>query len=96
MASATWALQRSVHATLIGDTDLLALLGGAHVFDHVPRGMDLPYVTFGASSENDWSTADEVGHELLFSLHVWTEALSPVTYCCFDFAGTCRPSTLPS
>lgn len=75
MASATWALQRSVHAALIGDTELVGLLGGSHVFDHVPRGTALPYMTFGASFENDWSTAEDIGHELLFSLNVWTEAL---------------------
>ena len=75
MTSATWALQSSVHSALIGDTDMIDLLGGGHVFDHVPRGTAMPYVTFGQSSENDWSTVDETGYELRFSLHVWTEAL---------------------
>ncbi|MEM9359863.1 MAG: DUF3168 domain-containing protein, partial [Pseudomonadota bacterium] len=51
------------------------LLGGQHVFDHVPRGTVLPYITFGPSSERDWSTSDDIAHELQISLHVWTEAL---------------------
>ena len=75
MVSATWALQNSVHAALTGDEDLIGLLGGSHVYDHVPRGTTYPYVTFGPSAENDWSTADDTGHELLIVIHVWTEAL---------------------
>ena len=79
MASATWALQSSVHAALLADAQLVGLLGGAHVYDHVPRGTKPPYVTFGTSTENDWSTADDTGHELLFALHVWTDALGRKT-----------------
>ena len=75
MTSATWVLQSSVHSALIGDNVLIGLLGGGQVFDHVPRGTEMPYVTFGPSSENDWSTIDETGYELRFSLHVWTEAI---------------------
>ncbi len=75
MTSATWALQRSVYAALIANQTLSGLLGGQRVFDHVPRGTALPYITFGPSSERDWSTSDDVAHELQVSLHVWTEAL---------------------
>ncbi|MEM9360048.1 MAG: DUF3168 domain-containing protein [Pseudomonadota bacterium] len=75
MTSATWALQRSIYAALIANQTLSDLLGGQHVFDHVPRGTVLPYITFGPSSERDWSTSDDIAHELQISLHVWTEAL---------------------
>lgn len=75
MTSATWALQRSVHSALIGDAGLIGHLGGAHVYDHVPRSVSYPYVTFGPSTDTDWSTVGDTGHELLFSIHVWTEAL---------------------
>ncbi|MEM6498723.1 MAG: DUF3168 domain-containing protein [Pseudomonadota bacterium] len=74
MTSATWAMQRSVYAALIANQTLNGLLGGQRVFDHVPRNTALPYITFGPSSERDWSTSDDVAQELQLSLHVWTEA----------------------
>lgn len=74
METAGWALQRAVYAALIGDTELTTLLGGAHVYDHVPRGTSFPYVTIGPSNERDWSTGLEEGHEHLLTLHVWSQA----------------------
>ena len=74
METAGWALQRSVYAALIGDGDLTALLGGTHVYDHVPRGSQFPYVTFGQSTERDWSTGGEDGHEHVLTLLVWSQA----------------------
>lgn len=74
MASAGWSLQRSVYAALIGDSNVTGLLGGTRIYDHVPRGSVFPYVTFGQSSERDWSTGSEEGCEHVLTLHVWSQA----------------------
>jgi hypothetical protein len=74
MSSAAWALQKSVHGVLTADAAVLALLGGPHVYDDVPRGASLPYLTFGLSTERDWSTGGEEGMEHVLTLHVWSEA----------------------
>ncbi|HXF53393.1 MAG TPA: DUF3168 domain-containing protein [Hyphomicrobiaceae bacterium] len=74
MSNAAWALQKSVHDVLTADAALLALLGGPHVYDDVPRGTRLPYLTFGLSTERDWSTGGEEGSEHVLTLHVWSEA----------------------
>jgi hypothetical protein len=72
MASAAWELQRAIYAALVADTALTALLGGAHVYDDVPRGAALPYVTLGPSTVRDWSTGSEEGSEHFVSLNVWS------------------------
>jgi uncharacterized protein DUF3168 len=71
MASASWELQKAVHGALTGDTALVALLGGARIYDDVPRGAEFPYVTFGPATVRDWSTGTETAAEHLFSLNVW-------------------------
>ena len=72
MASSAWELQKAIYASLIADTALTALLGGARIYDDVPRGAELPYITFGQSTVRDWSTGTDPGFEHLFTLHVWT------------------------
>ena len=74
MMSAAWSLQRSVYAALIGDATLTGLLGGTHVYDHVPRGAAYPYVTFGRTTERDWSAGTESGSEHLLTINVWSQA----------------------
>jgi len=73
MSSAGWALQQSIFATLSGDATLLGLLGGARIHDDVPQGADFPYLTFGHSTQRDWSTGSEDGHEHILTLHVWSQ-----------------------
>ena len=72
--SASWSLQTSIHARLTADATLTGLLGGPRVYDDVPRGASFPYVTFGLTSEKDWSTGTEDGGEHIVSLHVWSRA----------------------
>lgn len=74
MPTASWALQRAIYDTLTGDTTLVGLLNGPHVYDHVPRGTSFPYLTFGQSSERDWSTGGAPGHEHTVTLNVWSQA----------------------
>lgn len=72
MAGAAWALQTAIHQKLTANQAVLALLGGPNVWDHVPRGAAYPCITFGVSSERDWSTGTENGGEHIFTLHVWS------------------------
>lgn len=74
MASASWALQKALHAHLVADPGVLAAIGGARIFGDVPRGAAYPYVTFGITSDRDWSTATEGGSEHILTLHVWSRA----------------------
>lgn len=72
MASSAWELQKAIYAALAADAAVTTLLGGARIYDDVPRGIEPPYVTFGQSTVRDWSTGTDPGHEHLFTLHVWT------------------------
>lgn len=74
MTSAAWALQKSVFVTISASPGVTGLLGGARIYDDVPRGADYPYLTFGQSSVRDWSTDGDVGCEHIFTLHVWSQA----------------------
>jgi hypothetical protein len=72
MPSSGWALQQSVYATLADDTSILALLGGARIYDDVPQGAHFPYLTIGQSTVRDWGTGSEEGDEHTLTLHVWS------------------------
>ncbi len=50
------------------------MLGGARVYDDVPRGAAFPYVTFGPGLTRDWSTGTEAGAEHVVTLRVWSKA----------------------
>ena len=73
MVGADWALQEQIHSVLTSDATVTQLLGGARVYDDVPRGEPLPYLTFGRSTLRDWSTATDAGGEHVVTLHVWSE-----------------------
>jgi hypothetical protein len=72
MASASWALQQAIYASLTSDSGLVALLGGGRVYDDVPDRKAFPYVTFAPALERDWSTDSESGSEHSVVLHVWS------------------------
>ncbi|MFN3625124.1 MAG: DUF3168 domain-containing protein [Hyphomicrobium sp.] len=72
MASASWALQQAIYASLTSDSALVALLGGERVYDDVPERKMFPYVTFAPTSERDWSTGSDAGTEHGVVLHVWS------------------------
>lgn len=74
MTDAGWSLQKAIHATLVADQGVVAVLGGPKVYDHVPRKTEAPYITFGRSVVTDWSTGTEAGHEHLVTVHVWSTA----------------------
>lgn len=74
MSDASWALQKSIHAALVGDAAITAILGGPSIFDDVPQKSAFPYLTLGQSVVRDWSTATEDGTEHLLTIHVWSRA----------------------
>ena len=72
MPTAATALRAAIHDTLVADGALNALLGGAKVYDEVPREAAFPYVTLGEARMADASTASEAGLEHQLTLHVWS------------------------
>lgn len=72
MASAIWDLQQAVHAALTTDTNVLARLGGARLYDDVPQGSAFPYLTLVGFTARDWATGTEPGTEISFTIHVWS------------------------
>lgn len=43
------------------------------VYDYVPDGATMPYVTLGEDTSVDWSTKLENGQEITHTLHVWSD-----------------------
>jgi hypothetical protein len=65
------ALQKAVHAALVADAGVGALVGD-RIFDAAPRAATFPYVTLGDARATDWSTGTEDGSEHRLLLHVWS------------------------
>jgi hypothetical protein len=78
MPAASWSLQQSVFSALTADAALTTLLGGTRIYDDVPQGTQLPYLTLGQTTERDWSTGGDPGTddgcEHVLTLHVWSDA----------------------
>ncbi|MFA7307145.1 MAG: DUF3168 domain-containing protein [Hyphomicrobium sp.] len=74
MSSAGFALQKAIFEKLSGDASTLAALGGPRIYDDAPARTEFPFVTFGQSTERDWSTGSDEGYEHLVTLHVWSRA----------------------
>lgn len=74
MASAGFALQKAIFDKLTHDDATLAALGGPRIYDDAPSRAEFPFVTFGQSTERDWSTGTDEGYEHLVTLHVWSRA----------------------
>jgi hypothetical protein len=72
MSSVSLELQKAVFQTLSADGVLTGLLGGSRIYNDVPRGAALPYVTLGESTVRDWSTGSDDGHEHLLTISVWS------------------------
>ena len=76
MSSSALVLQTAMRDALLAHAPLLALLGGGHVFDEVPRGQQEPYVAFAAIETRDWSVQGQKAHEHLVTLEVKTKTRS--------------------
>ena len=76
MSSSALALQIAMRDALLAHAPLLALLGGGHVFDELPRGAHEPYVAFAGIETRDWSVQDQKAHEHFVTLEVKTKSRS--------------------
>lgn len=74
--SSALALQTAMREALLAHAPLLALLGGGHVFDELPRGAQEPYVAFAGIETRDWSVQGQKGHEHFVTLEVRTRSRS--------------------
>jgi hypothetical protein len=72
MSSAGFALQQAIFEKLAGDAATVGALGGTRIYDEVPARAEFPFVTFGQSTERDWTTGTDEGYEHLVTLHVWS------------------------
>lgn len=73
MSSAAASLRTAIHGALSADGALVALLGGAKIYDEVPRAADFPYVALGEARVNDYSVGGEPGEEHLMTLHAYSQ-----------------------
>ncbi len=76
MSGSALALQSAMREALLAHAPLLAILGGGHVFDEVPRGSQEPYVVFAAIETRDWSVQGQKAHEHFVTLEVKTRSRS--------------------
>jgi hypothetical protein len=65
------ALQKAIHAALLADAAVGALVGD-RIYDAAPRDAAFPYVAYGAARAGDWSTGTEAGAEHRVLIHLWS------------------------
>ncbi len=66
------ALQQAMRNALLIHAPLTTLLGGAHIFDEIPRGEKAPFIAFTDIETRDWSVMDQKAHEHFVSIEVQT------------------------
>ena len=71
MSSAALALQKAIHAALVADDGVGALIGD-RIYDVAPRNVVFPYATIGRTTLTDWSSGTEDGAEHRLMLDVWS------------------------
>lgn len=76
MSNPAHALMTAMREALLAHAPLTLLLGGAHVFEEVPRGANASLVSFGDCETRDWSTSTAKAHEHFVTLRVQTNARS--------------------
>ncbi|WP_238120802.1 MULTISPECIES: DUF3168 domain-containing protein [unclassified Xanthobacter] len=74
LTSPALALRKAIHGALAADGPLLALLGGARIFDVPPKDAAFPFVALGEAVVSDWSTATEAGAEHALTLHAFSRS----------------------
>lgn len=74
--SGGFELMEAVRAALLAHGPLIQLLGGAYVYEEVPRGAPSSFIEFTGLETRDWSTADQPAHEHFLMLGVRTNSRS--------------------
>lgn len=64
------SLWQAIYDKLLSDGGLMAGISG--IFDPVPEGQELPYLSIGEGSIRDWSAKDFNGQEHLLDIHIWS------------------------
>ena len=64
-------IQEAVYGVLTGDVTLMGLVTG--VFDEVPEGAAMPYVTLGEALEQPDNSHDRFGRQTVLTMHVWVD-----------------------
>ncbi len=73
MTSSAWALQAAVKAALAEEAGLIALIGDPPaVYDRVPEGTVLPYVSFGEWNTDESDTDDARIDNHVFHIDAWS------------------------
>jgi hypothetical protein len=72
MSTAAAALRAAIHDALAADAPLVALLGGARIYDEPPQSPAFPYVTLGEARIEDASGDDGPTEEHRLTLHAWS------------------------
>lgn len=63
------AVQTAVFEALNGHAALTAL---ADIYDAVPQGAGIPYVTIGEDNHNEWDTDNTTGSDCSITIHTWS------------------------
>ena len=71
-------VQQAMKTILASRPALITLLGGAHVYDELPRGATAPHVLFTMIETRDWSVADQKAHESFVTLEITSKSRSRV------------------
>jgi phenylpyruvate tautomerase PptA (4-oxalocrotonate tautomerase family) len=74
--NAALSLQQAMRSTLLAHVPLVTLLGGAHIFDELPRGEHPPLVAFTDIETRDWSVSGQKAHEHFITIEVTTNERS--------------------
>lgn len=73
MANPVNELLKAIHARLVADAALLALIGPDGIRDRRVAGLPLPALVIGKVETRDFSTASEDGAEILLTLEAWSK-----------------------
>jgi hypothetical protein len=68
--TALWPLQKAIFTCLTNSAELMSIING--VFDEVPEGVKLPYVTIGDDTVNPMDTKTGAGEDITLTMHIWT------------------------
>ena len=71
-ANAGCSLQQGIYQALADDPQVTGLLGRTNISDNAPQNASFPYLTFGQTTERDWTTGVEDSSEHTVTLHVWS------------------------
>jgi hypothetical protein len=70
--SAALTLKKAMRDQMLSRLGLGALLGGAHVYDELPRGVNAPFAYFAEIETRDWSVIGQKAHEHFITINVVT------------------------